>query len=123
MHLVKVAPRQSCTPSKLPLTSCEGRDHAAGEQVFIDYDGGVGLRLAWEMVHTYGPEAFHSNFSGVVSLYSVADSRRVGLSALWTRHSVIIMSSLCRSCRYVPANQGFVPNNMPAYAGRRGARA
>ncbi|CAE7743059.1 SETD3 [Symbiodinium pilosum] len=43
-----------------------GRDHAAGEQVFIDYDGGVGLRLAWEMVHTYG----------------------------------------------------FVPNNMPAYAGR-----
>ncbi|CAE7387312.1 MCA1 [Symbiodinium sp. CCMP2456] len=43
-----------------------GRDHAAGEQIFIDYDGGVGLRLAWEMVHTYG----------------------------------------------------FVPNNMPAYAGR-----
>ncbi|CAE7509670.1 SETD3 [Symbiodinium natans] len=43
-----------------------GRDHDAGEQVFIDYDGGVGLRLAWEMVHTYG----------------------------------------------------FVPNNMPAYAGR-----
>ena len=31
-----------------------GRDHAAGEQIFIDYDGGVGLRLAWEMVHTYG---------------------------------------------------------------------
>lgn len=21
-------------------------------------DGGVGLRLAWEMVHTYGPTAF-----------------------------------------------------------------
>lgn len=31
-----------------------GRDHAPGEQVFIDYDGGIGFRLAWEMVYTYG---------------------------------------------------------------------
>jgi len=31
-----------------------GRDHAPGEQVFIDYDGGVGWRLAWEMMYTYG---------------------------------------------------------------------
>ncbi|CAK9099727.1 Actin-histidine N-methyltransferase (Endothelial differentiation inhibitory protein D10) (Protein-L-histidine N-tele-methyltransferase) (SET domain-containing protein 3) [Durusdinium trenchii] len=31
-----------------------GSEHGAGDQIFIDYDGGVGLRLAWEMVHTYG---------------------------------------------------------------------
>jgi len=31
-----------------------GRDHAPGEQVFIDYDGGIAFRLAWEMVYTYG---------------------------------------------------------------------
>ena len=31
-----------------------GSDHSKDDQIFIDYDGGVGLRLAWEMVHTYG---------------------------------------------------------------------
>ena len=102
-------------PSFVSRWSPAGRDHAAGEQVFIDYDGGVGLRLAWEMVHTYG-----SLHYSILSQSHRLLAKFLCVPVLPWRKAVAKHS--CQSCggSFVTASlvEGFVPNNLPAYAGR-----